>query len=191
MTTIPLYRVYVKCVLSLRWPLPFSTGGVGHMDGRMDGQKSPNNCSNPPPVFCIMHANCRRREIAPVRYISAREALHSLHLRTVWGVAMYAGVSIAHMDFANLAQKPNTLLAWLSPQATPPGLMSWDLLGWIITERLWQTDNVLEEHRRDTLYFWNQKLKENWISHYKLMSASWEWAPSSVVLDSAGWKGKC
>ena len=54
------------------------------------------------------------------------EALYSLNLRTtrdaVWGVPMYAGVSTAHMDFANFAQKPNTLLAWLFPQESPPGL---------------------------------------------------------------------
>ena len=37
-----------ECILSLRLPLPFNTGGLG----RMDGQKSPNECSNPPPTLC-------------------------------------------------------------------------------------------------------------------------------------------
>ena len=45
-TTTPLGRthcpVYLEWVLSLRQPLPFSIGGLR----RMDGQKSPNDCSN-------------------------------------------------------------------------------------------------------------------------------------------------
>ena len=36
MTTIPLCPVYLKCVLALRRPLPFSTGGLRRMDGRTD-----------------------------------------------------------------------------------------------------------------------------------------------------------
>ena len=43
MTTIPSCPVYHECVLSVRRPLPFSIGGLR----RTDGQKSPNDCSNP------------------------------------------------------------------------------------------------------------------------------------------------
>ena len=31
-STIPLCWVYLECVLSLRWPLPFNIGGLGQMD---------------------------------------------------------------------------------------------------------------------------------------------------------------
>ena len=38
MTTIPLCLAYLKCVFSLRWPLPFSIGGLRRMDRWMDRQ---------------------------------------------------------------------------------------------------------------------------------------------------------
>ena len=42
-TTLPWCLVILRCVLSLRRPLPY---------GRTDGQNSPNDCSNPPPTLC-------------------------------------------------------------------------------------------------------------------------------------------
>ena len=50
MTTIPLCPVYLECVLSIRRPL---IGGLRRTDRRTDGQKSPNNCSNPSIRLCF------------------------------------------------------------------------------------------------------------------------------------------
>ena len=53
MTTIicPLCPVYLECVLSLRRPLPFNTGGLQRMDRQMDGRTNiaKRLQYNPPP----------------------------------------------------------------------------------------------------------------------------------------------
>ena len=40
-------HIYLEYVLSLRRPIPFTIGGLRWTDRWTDGQKLPNNCSNP------------------------------------------------------------------------------------------------------------------------------------------------